>query len=338
MAPGRKRLQKIQLGKEAVAGTLVPATTIWRGAGATISDDRTLEEIEELSGIFEGPDRTNITAYKSTLELSSTPLTFEQVPYLFAMAFGGPTTGVADGTGSDFIYTTNLPTTSVAAPVTYSVRAGDDFQAESMTYSVCTKIGIEFTAGKTATMSASLLGRETKVTTFTPALALPEVEDVLGSKFKVYLDDVSGSYGTTQVSNAVLAGKINFELTWEPKYTLDGSLDYSYVMLTGYKATGELTYEHDTAVSGTGGAKEFYRNQTAKLLQLKAEGSAFGTPGTAYSNKTFILDLPIKFTKIGVLGDQNGNDIVVMSFRSRYNLTAGNAGAVIVANELTALP
>jgi hypothetical protein len=109
-------------------------------------------------------------------------------------------------------------------------------------------------------------------------------------------------------------------------------------MLTGYKATGELTYEHDTAVSGTGGAKEFYRNQTAKLLQLKAEGSAFGTGGTDYQNKTFILNLPIKFTKIGVLGDQNGNDIVVMSFRSRYNLTAGNAGAVIVANELTALP
>lgn len=337
MAPGRKRLQRIQFGKEVTPGTLVAATTIWRGAGNMISDDRTLEEIEEFSGIFEGPDRTNITAYKSTLELASTPLTFEQFQYLLAMGFSGPVAGVADGIGSGYVYTTSIPTTSVSAPVPYSIRAGDDFQAESMAYSVCTKIGMEFVAGKTAMMNGSLLGRETKQATFTPALALPTVEDVLGSLFKLYLDDVSGAYGTTQVSNSILAGKLNFELTWEPKYTADGSLDYSFPMLTGIKTTGELTYEHDTAVSGTGGAKAFYRAQTPKLLQLKAEGSTLTTPGT-YTKKTVIFNLPIKYTKIGVLSDQNGNDTVVMSFRSRYNLTAGNAGSIIVVNELTTLP
>jgi hypothetical protein len=337
MAPGRKRLSKIQFGKETVSGTAVAATTVWRGMGSMISDDRTLEEIEEMSGIFEGPDRTNITAYKSTLDLASTPLTFEQYQYLWAMALAGPTTGAADGPGTDKIYATTLPTTSIATPISYTIKAGDDFEVEQFAYSVCTKIGMEFVAGKTAMMSGGLVGRQTATSTFTGAIALPTVEDVLGSKFTVFLDDVSGTYGTTQVSQAILAGKLAFDFTWEPKYTADGSLDYSYIMLTGMKATGELTYEHNTAVSGSGGAKQFYRNQTAKLLQLKAVGSAVATPGTTYSNKTILHNLPIKFTKIGVLADQNGNDIVTMSFRSRYNITKGDAGQIIVVNENTTL-
>ncbi len=338
MAPGRKRLQKIQFGKETVAGTLVAATTVWRGNGATISDDRTLEEIDELSGIMEGPDRANITAYKSTIELASTPLTAQQIQYLLVMMFSGPTTGAADGVGSDKIYTTNIPTTSVAAPTPYSIRAGDDFQAESMAYAVCTKIAIEWVAGKTAMMSGSLVGRAATQATFTGALTLPAVNDMLGSKASLFLDAIGGAYGTTQVSNAILAGKINIEATWEPKYTSDGSLDYSFIMLTGFKITGDLTYEHDTALSGTGGAKEFYRLQTPKLMQIKFTGPAVLTPGTTYSNDTIIFNFPIKFTKIGVLGDQNGNDTVVMSWRSRYNLTAGNAGSIIVVNELATLP
>jgi hypothetical protein len=107
---------------------------------------------------------------------------------------------------------------------------------------------------------------------------------------------------------------------------------------TGWTVKGELTYIHNTPVSGSGGAKAFFRNQTAKLLAPGFRGSALSTPGTTYSNKRFIVDLPIKFDKIGTLDNKDGTSTVTMSFFGGYDFTAGNAGKAIVVNEVRVLP
>lgn len=57
MAPGRKRLSYIQLGKESTAGTAVAATAIWRGMGSALSDDREIVQVEELIAIMDGAAR-----------------------------------------------------------------------------------------------------------------------------------------------------------------------------------------------------------------------------------------------------------------------------------------
>lgn len=338
MAQGRKRLQKIQLGKETSAGTAVAATTVWRGQGAMLDDQRVVEEVEEMIGIIEGADRTNVTKLLGGLEFSQTPLCFEQFPYMLTMSMGGPVAGSADGVGTDKIYTTNVPTTAAPTLVPYTIRAGDDFEVEIMEYALLSKFEVAFKAGETVKMSGTALGRQVQASTFTGSLAIPSIEDVLSSKGKVYLDDVSGTYGTTQVANAIIAGKVTVEIKYAINFTLDGNLYYSYLTYAGHRITGELTYVHDSAVSGSGGAKQFFRNQTAKLLELKFEGNTVATPGTTYSKKTVIIDLPIKFGKAGVLADQDGGDIVTMSFRSRYNTTKGDAGKFIVVNELANLP
>src|SRR3982751_3645505 len=106
MAVGIQRLQRIQFGKETVAGTAVAATTRWRGAGAMLDDQRKVEEIEEMMGIIDGADRTAVVQLLGMLALSDTPLTSDQLQYLMVMGMGGPTTGSADGAGSDKIYVT----------------------------------------------------------------------------------------------------------------------------------------------------------------------------------------------------------------------------------------
>jgi hypothetical protein len=338
MAQGRKRLQKIQLGKETTAGTAVACTTVWRGAGAMLDDQRLVEEVEEMVGLLDGADRTNVTKLMGGLELAQTPVTFEQFPYLPVMSMGGPVTGSADGSGSDKIYTTNVPTTAAPTLVPYTIRGGDDFEVEIMEYALLSKWEVAFKAGESAKLSATALGRQVQASSFTGSLSIPSIEDVLSSKGKVYLDDVSGSYGTTQVANAIIAGKVTVEIKYAINFTIDGNLYYSYLTYAGHRITGELTYVHDSAVSGSGGAKQFFRNQTAKLLELKFEGATVTTPGTTYSKKTLIIDLPIKFGKAGVLADQDGGDIVTMSFRSRYNTTKGDAGKFVVVNELASLP
>lgn len=340
MAPGRKQAQRLQFGKQTVFDTAVPATTIWRGVGSALDDQRKIEEIEEMIGIFgDGADRTAVTQLFGALELSETPLTFEQVQYIITMAWGGPTSGVADGVGSDKIYTTTIPTTTGATPTYYTVESGDDFEVEQMEGTVCTKHSFSGKIGETSKMSASLVGKQVarKAAGFTAALAIPMVEEAVTTRGKVYLDDVGGAYGTTQVGTIIVSHKVDCEIKWQPVFGMEGQLACKYFRYAGHKISGELTYMHDTAASGTGGAKEFFRNQTAKLLRVDLSGNSVATGGTLYQTKRFIYDLPIKFTKASVLADQDGLDIVTMSYRSRYNVTAGNSGKFIVVNELATL-
>lgn len=336
--PGIKRLRRIQFGKETTAGTAVAATTRWRGSGV-LKDLREVEEVEEDVGILGGTDRTDIVAYKGGIDLAATPLTFEQFPYILAMAFGGPTTGAADGVGTDKIYSTSVPTTALPTLQPYTIEGGDNAEQEVLEYAHCTKFSIVGAPGKAITLSASLMGRQVqRLSGGFATTTLPTVENALFQKSKVFLDAIGGAYGTTQIANAILGYKIDVEIPTVMKFTADGALTFSFAQFVDYTIKGELTFEHDTAVSGNSGAKLDWRNQTPKLLQLKMEGASVATGGTAYQKKTILVNLPIKYKVADPLADQNKNDTIKLQFRSRYNTTAGNAGQFIVVNELTALP
>ena len=337
--PGVKTLRRIQFGKETTAGTLVAATTRWRGTGL-LKDIHEVEETNEEIGIIGGADRTDIVKVGGSVELASSPLTFEQLPYILAMAFGGPVTGTADGVGTDKIYTTTIPTTSQPTLVTYSIEGGDNFEVETLNYAHCTKFSITGAPGKPVMLSASLQGQQVarKSGGFTGAATVPAVTQALFQKSKVYLDAIGGSAGTTQVANAVLGYKIDVSINTVWKYTADGNLYPSFPVYTDHEIKGEITFEHDTAVDGSTGAKVDWRAQTPKMLQIKIEGDTVATGGTTYQKKTILINLPIKWKVADPLGDMNKNDTIKMQFRSRYNATAATAGSIVVVNELTALP
>src|SRR4051812_43885547 len=106
MGNGIKKLQRVQFGMEAVAGTAVSPTTLYRGSGGVLDDQRTLNKVEENIGILADSLRTNISKVLGMISLPSSVATFEQMPHLFAMAFGGPTIGALDGgTGAGAILT-----------------------------------------------------------------------------------------------------------------------------------------------------------------------------------------------------------------------------------------
>lgn len=343
MAPGRKRFTKLQMGKESPAGTAVAATSIWRGVGNQMSDDQVVEQIDELVGIAGGTDRSAVTALLAGIELAETPMTYEQLQYLLALAFGGPTAGIQDGSGSDYVYTTNVPETAGPTAAPYTWEAGDDREAAEMEYAVCTEFTLKGQAGQTAKMAGKLIGRQVTQSAFTGALSAPSVEDSLVSKGKVYLDAVTGSYGGTQVATQIIAYELKVASKWSMLYSMDGQLYYTLPVWTGYEITGKLTFVHDSAVlrSGTGtaaGAKVHFAGQTPRLLRIDLIGGAVATPGTTYSTKKVVLDLPIKYTKAGVLGEKDGISIVDMEFRSRYNLTKTDAGQFVIVNELVSLP
>ena len=82
-----------------------------------------------------------------------------------------------------------------------------------------------------------------------------------------------------------------------------------------------------------------FRNQAARLIQVKFEGPGVGTPGTTYSKKTLIVNLyGGKWLKWSELQDDTGHDVVTASFECRYNVAGANLASFIVVNETATLP
>ena len=337
--PGIRAFSKVQLGKETTPGTNVAATTVWRGTGF-IKDDIEVTFPEETIGILSGTDRTYVSKYGATLELSG-DLTFEQFGHIGNAGIKNvtPTTD----TSSAFIWTWNFPiqTTDAVATTdltTISVEGGDNQQAEEFSYGYVPEFTIEGNAGEAATITAVVKGRQVANTTFAAA-TVPTVESVLVSKGYMYADPVTDTVGTTALSQTLLAFSLSVATGWKEIQAADGSLDFSFIKQTMPEITREVTFEHNaTSVAEKG----YWRNQTPRQLRLKFLGSALTTTdaGATYDTKTFIVDLVGKWESFDVLDEQDGNNIVKGTFRARYNSNVATYFArFIVANEVgTTMP
>lgn len=336
MAYGIKSLRRIQLGRESTPGTIVAATTIWRGEG-TLEDTREVVRPSEDVGLVPDTDRQYVPAYGGRLALPATPATFEQLGHIFDMGLHTAAAS-ADGAGTDYIRIYTLPTTSPYSAsdlTTYTVEGGDNAGAEVMEYAHALDFTLDFEAGQAVMLSGTLVGRQVATQAFTGALSVPTVEEILTSKGRVYIDDASGTIGTTQASNTILSGSLKVETGWRSVMTADGSLYFTFVKQVKPVITLELTFEHETKAIAE---KAKWRAGEARLIRLLFEGSAAATAGTTYTYKTLQIDLAGKYSKFAALEDKDGNDIITATFDVGYNSTASLYAALTLVNELAALP
>lgn len=332
--PGSKALRKIQLGREATPGTAVAATTLWRGLGVP-EDLREAVDVEEDIGIMGGADRSYIASVDAQFELESVPATFEQIFHIFEGGIKLVGTGVADGAGSGKIYAYTFPTTVKNTIKTYTIEGGDDQQAEEMEYSFVSEFGLEGAAKEALMMTATWKGRQITNTTFTGAISVPTVEDIIFNKGKLYIDAIGGTIGTTLISNSFLSMSLSCVTGWQAVSTADGNLYFSLVKSVKPELTCEITFEHDaTAVA----EKTNWRALTSRLIRIQFEGTALASPGTAYTYKTLRLDMAGRWSNFDKLGEQDGNDILTGTFSSRYNPTAGYMATFTVVNEIATVP
>jgi hypothetical protein len=188
-------------------------------------------------------------------------------------------------------------------------------------------------------VNANWQGRQATDTTFTGALSLIDVEDMLFSKSKLYIDAASGTIGSTQVSNTLLDATLNVSSGWIPKFTAEGDLYFSFIQSTAPEVTLDVTFEFDSnAVTERGN----WESEVARLVRIQCDGSAFATTGattTTYSmeNKAFIIDLAGKWENFDAIGERDGNDIISATLRARYNATAALFCDLAVFNETASL-
>jgi hypothetical protein len=331
--PGIKALRKLQLGRESTAGTAVAATTIWRGLG-TLEDTTEVIFPEEDIGYLSGVDRSYIPKVEGQLELESVEASFEQFPHILEMGVmtATPTT---DGVGSGKIYTYNFPTTAAPTIKTYTIEGGDNQQEEEMAYVFCEEFTLEGNAEEAWMMSATLKGRQIAPSTFTGALSIPTVDDMLFQKSKLYIDAIGGTWGSTQKSNTLIAASLTYTTGVIAKYTADGNLYFSFIQYTQPEVKLNVTFEHDGTATAE---KVLWLAQTPRLIQIKTEGSALTTPGTTYTFRTCLLNLAGKWESFDKIGEKDGNDIIEAEFRARYNSTGAKFGQIVVVNELASIP
>lgn len=353
--PGRTELRSIRAKAEATNGTKVSPRFLWRGNGEMIKDSREVTEVEEQVGIFGGTDRSYTAKLFAEMDLAETPATFEQLDWLFQMSGmgtsgGGNRAGSAQGaSGSTVVFT--LPVPTGVAPITYSytIEAGNgtgpvpaEGWTEVMEYALCTELKLSFTGGEAMMVSASLMGRQGTPTnaegTFSNVGTLVTVEEILSGLGTAWLTPVGSGWGTGAVTPGnILAGEITFKPKWEPKYPVDaGVLYYQTAVFTGIDIEGELTLEAQPSGTfgawGSTGQREKWRSEVAQLMQLTWRGGAIPT-GTTYTSKELTIQLPFKYVDPPEWDDQNGNDIQVFKFVSKYNESSPTSGrgTVIIA-------
>lgn len=328
---GIKALRKIQIGREVEAGTPVAATTVWRGVG-TIEDQREVAFATEDVGILGGVDRTYVAKLAAGLALEETELTFEQICYLLEMGLGAATP-VADDDGSGIIRAYAIPYDTVPSIATYTVRAGDNQRVEVMEYTFAQKVTISGKPGEAWKVSADLVGRQAQDGVFTAGLVLPKVETALFGRTVLSIDAIDGVAGTTRKAGTLLGASLEITTGLVPQF-LGDNLYFTTHRMSKPDVALSITFVHDGSAATEIAA---WRAQTPRLVQLAIAGSALATPGDE-EQKAIRATLAGKWEKFSKIGEEDGGDIVTGTFRVKYNETAGQAGEIVVVNELEALP
>lgn len=332
--PGIRKLRKIQIGRETTAGTDAAATTVWRGIG-TIEDALKMNNVEEDVGFLSPLDRFYISSLLAKVSFESVPATYEQLPYIFEAGIKAVNTGASDGSGSDKIYAYPLATNASQTLNTYTLEGGDNTRAEQMLYSFVEGFKLTGKAQESWMISADWQGRAVTTASYTGSVAVPAVKEILFQNSKLYIDAISGTSGTTQVSSAFLAADVNVKTGVVPFWTGNGNLYFTASKLTESEVTVDVTFEYDGDATSE---VDNWRAGTSRQLAIIVTGPAVTTAGTAYSAKTLKMEFSGHWDKFTKIGEQDGDDIVTGTFRARYNGTSGKYVTFTVVNELTALP
>jgi len=334
MANGVKTFRKLQIARNADSDSddVIAATTILRANG-TIDDSRNLYFVSEDVGLATGSDRTNTSLLGAEIAIDAIEATYEQLPYFLEMSIASVTPTF--DSGDAYVYTWTIPTTSFSALRPYTVEGGDNNQAEVANFVHCKDWTLAGAGGSAWMMSGNLFGKKVVDQAFTGSVALPTVNTMNFSKSKLYIDNDSDTWASTQITNTLLGATIKCNPNTIGKPTAEGELTWTFAQQTMMNITVDLLFEYNTTAHAQ---KNVWRAETPKLIRILNQGLAFTNPGNTYSVRTFIADFAGKYSDFEKIGEQNGNDVIQAHFSARYNAAQASAGQFIIVNAKSSMP
>jgi len=333
---GITALRKIQMGPESTSGTPVAATTVWRGMGI-LDDTKEVKQVDESIGVAIPTLRHYVPKLGCQVVFDPVEATFQQIPYIFEAGVAVET-ATQDGAGTDYIYAYDFPTTAQNTIRTYTIEMGDDQLAQETDYAFVEAFKISGNAAEGVMMESTWQGRDVVDTTFTAAQTAPTLvaaDNMVfgGSTFSI--DATSGGYGGTAKASTLLSFELDVTTGYKPKFTnLGKDFDFVYFDRGSFAATLKVVYEHNAIADAQ---RDIFEAGTPQLYQLLFAGATVGTPGTTYSNMTFIINAAGTYTSF-TRSDVDGNSTVEAEIQIGYDLTDATGLGFIVVNELSALP
>lgn len=332
---GVKTLRKVQLGRESTPGTAVAASTIWRGPAIMPLDDQTKEMPEENIGFSSLTTRLYTPKKFASMAFPATPATFQGIQH-FMEAGVKTVTPVQDGVGTDYINAYPLPSGDANTTKTYTLEGGDNKIVEEMEYGFLVDFELSGKKNEAWMLTGNWHGRQSTVSSFTGALSVPAVSEMLFNKSKIYIDNVGGTIGTTQIANSWIEAKLKVTTGLKAQFTGEGNLYFSFMDFIGAKASLELSFLHNATVAAE---RVLWRANTARQIRMLIEGNTVATPGTTYSKETFRIDAAGVYKSFGPPNDEDeGSNVNKVMFECAYDATAALFVNFLLVNELSAVP
>ncbi len=331
---GVKALRKVQLGREATPGTAVPASTIWRGPAITPSDDQVKVKRVEDVGLSSGVTSQYTPKLFAGIILPSTEATFQGIQHVLEAGVK-TVTPVADGVGTGFVNAYPLPSGDSNTIKTYTIEGGDNKIVEEIEYAFVVDFELSGKRNEGWMLSSTWHGRQATVSGFTAALSIPAQSVMKFNKSKLYIDDVGGTIGSTQIVNSWIDAKLKITTGLKAQFTAEGNLYFSFMDFIGAKASLELSLLHNASVAAE---RVKFRSDTPRQICMLCEGDSLVTPGT-YSKETFRCDLAGLYSSFGPANDEDeGTNVNKIKFDGAYDSTAALFCNLLLVNSLSAVP
>lgn len=344
MAQGVTALEKTLIGVEALAGASTDApTTHWRGMGK-IKNRREIVFPEERVGRIGGTTRSYTSRTGGEVELEG-DATFEQLPYIFNSGIYLTTATTDSGTGyvrqwdvqsasTDLLATTDL--------ATLVVESGDNNALKVSRFCFTREFTLAGKQGEGMTIAATLESRAPSTSTGFTTVGSTDLENacetIVFSKVALYVDDSTGTIGTTQVSETILDFSHKHTTGWVALPARDGRLDFSNIKHIDDEIILEMTWEHNTNAE-TEYSK--WESEAERAIRIQWTGTALTSAGT-YSTKLFRIDMVGKWSSFAADGleEEDGDNVVKGTFRVASSVLGAAAGkcTYLVVDEVATLP
>lgn len=321
-----------QMGREATPGTAVAATTVWRGVFGGYEDDRTREIVSEDVGILAPSTRVYDTNLGVKIAMPATVMTYEQLPHILEAGVMTATPGAGPGYARAYSYSLGQSPNAIK---TYTLEMGNWLalaDLKKVPYCFVSEFTLSGKAGEAWEMEATWMGQQlVTLATFTAAIALPSVKEVVFPNTKLYIDASGGTIGTTQVTGVLMAAKIKVKTGIVAVPVGDGNLYYSAIKYTRPEVTFVLTMEleQNTATSRVATERAIYDAMGTRLIRLKNTGTG---------NRDLQIDLAAKYTKVGAYNKEgDGNTTVDFEGYADYSAADALYFTTTVANAIAAM-
>lgn len=275
--------------------------------------------------------------------------TYTELVYPLSSIVATPTPATVAGGSTATSWVFESDANDADTYTTYTVKHGDSNFYDDFLHGLFTELSFSFTRNS-VDLSGSLMGKamDTSATSGTAAALSGSASKlslipVLPTQVSVYLDDVSGTIGTTKLSR-VLSADWSLGSRFSPVWPIDAALGTTFAAMI--ESEPDLTASLSMMADDDGmELLHDLRDGDRKLLRIEATGAQIDAGATAAEDKVLRLtiDTCVEFVDSGGFNDNDGvytvdwSMIGVVDTASKIGTANGLPFSIEVINELTSL-